>query len=395
MTGNPVYDTVSTAISVTGATVLLSGLIQVFGILFFGCLCYSFRGDFVGRLLNFLCIGAISIPAFYLASSFIDVFATQYHWISVTNNTGIMKYLPAALCLSVGCTAFFAQLLAKKLEYEMNQDSANYARCRGLSETRILICHALPHAIGDILPNFFQMIGLCFAGVMHGGLVTIGIVVIGGVIVMVLGLKPNYILADEPTSALDEENRIHLVSFLKECKNTGILFISHDTEALKMLCSETMVMEKGVITERNEPPKLFDFPQREWTKLFARAARQLSGGEQRRLSLLRALSVQPKYLILDEVTSGLDLLSSDRVLSLLENYHHQYGCSYLIITHEIDAARRLSSHIFELSSGRLVREGTQIKQSQNLVNGKETIICANETKKLHHSFMQQRSAWVG
>lgn len=164
VTGNSVYDIVTRALSITGATVLLSGLIQVFGILIFGCLCYCLRKNIIGKIFNFLCIAGISIPAFYLASSFIDIFATKYHLISVTNNTGIMQYLPAALCISVGCIAFFAQLLAKRLEHEMNEDSAYYARCRGLSETRILICHALPHAVGDILPNFFQMLGLCLAG---------------------------------------------------------------------------------------------------------------------------------------------------------------------------------------------------------------------------------------
>lgn len=128
--------------------------------------------------------------------------------------------------------------------------------------------------------------------------------------------------------------------------------------------------------------------------LLSTPVRQLSGGEQRRLSLLRALSVQPKYLILDEVTSGLDLLSSDRVLTLLENYHHQYGCSYLLITHEMEVARRLCSHIFELSSGRLVRKGTRINQN-NLVNRKEELTCVDGTKNSHPSFWQQRSAWVG
>lgn len=97
-------------------------------------------------------------------------------------------------------------------------------------------------------------------------------------------------------------------------------------------------------------------------KLLRTPTRQLSGGEQRRMSLLRALSVQPKYLILDEVTSGLDLLSSDMVLSLLERYHSQYGCSYLLITHQINTAHRLASNIFEMSNGTFVKEGTKICQ---------------------------------
>lgn len=95
-------------------------------------------------------------------------------------------------------------------------------------------------------------------------------------------------------------------------------------------------------------------------KLLNTPTRQLSGGEQRRMSLLRALSVKPKYLILDEVTSGLDLLSSDMVLSLLESYHSKYGCSYLLITHNNNAAHRLSTHILKMSGGKFVKEGIKI-----------------------------------
>ena len=48
--------------------------------------------------------------------------------------------------------------------------------------------------------------------------------------------------------------------------------------------------------------------------------RKLSGGEQRRLALLRSLSISPEFLILDEVTAGLDLISTEAVLQLLEKY---------------------------------------------------------------------------
>ena len=86
---------------------------------------------------------------------------------------------------------------------------------------------------------------------------------------------------------------------------------------------------------------------------------ELSGGEQRRLSLLRALSIHPQFLVLDEVTSGLDLLSADAVLQVLERYHEEFGCAYLLITHDRQTAYRISSRILELNQGVFVREAVR------------------------------------
>lgn len=79
-------------------------------------------------------------------------------------------------------------------------------------------------------------------------------------------------------------------------------------------------------------------------------ARQLSGGEQRRLSLVRAMSIRPKYLILDEVLSGLDLISADAVMRVLEQYHREFDCAFLLITHDMDSAYRLSDTILTMPS---------------------------------------------
>jgi len=92
-------------------------------------------------------------------------------------------------------------------------------------------------------------------------------------------------------------------------------------------------------------------------KLLQVPVRQLSGGEQRRLSLLRALSLHPDYLVLDEVTSGLDLISADAVLTVLEKYHEQYGCAYLLITHNKQNAYRIANRILEMQKGAIVKIG--------------------------------------
>lgn len=99
-------------------------------------------------------------------------------------------------------------------------------------------------------------------------------------------------------------------------------------------------------------------------ELLSNSVRQLSGGEQRRVALLRALAVKPAFLVMDEVLSGLDLISADAVLSTLEDYRRGYGCAYLLITHDMYSAKRLGDKICVLEQGRLVRTGVR-EQANN------------------------------
>lgn len=95
-------------------------------------------------------------------------------------------------------------------------------------------------------------------------------------VALMLALQPKYILADEPTSGLDEVNREILTQTLKEQKKEmGILFISHDVDALSALCGSVFVMEHGKITEAGTMEKLLKGPQREWTKGFAAAHKKM------------------------------------------------------------------------------------------------------------------------
>ncbi|MGL4729960.1 MAG: ABC transporter permease [Clostridium sp.] len=163
-TGHLVSDEIGKAIPVTLSIVSTAALMMIIGTLIFGCMNYYYKGSVLGRLLNILNIMCISIPPFYIAILFIDIFAVKLEWLNVSGNSGILKFLPSAICLAISGMAFYSQFLADNLQMEMDDDYIMYARCRGLSEWRIIICHALPNAIVNLIPNFMQMLGLCLAG---------------------------------------------------------------------------------------------------------------------------------------------------------------------------------------------------------------------------------------
>ena len=113
--GRSVLGEVSRAMGVTLSIVLIAAVIEAVGILLVGSLCYWCRRKWAHLLLVFVCIVGVSIPPFFLASSFLDVFAVRFGWISVASSTGLMRYLPAAICLAVGGIALYSQLLSKNI----------------------------------------------------------------------------------------------------------------------------------------------------------------------------------------------------------------------------------------------------------------------------------------
>lgn len=149
---------------VTVKVVLLSSLIQIIGAVVLASFLYLLQNRLSGRLLKLVCLCLVSIPAFYIANVYLDVFAVKTGLISVTQNKGFSRYFHPALCLSVPYIAFYGRLLYTALSKQMNEDYAFYARCRGLGESRILLRHAAPHAFMALLPNFMQSIGLTMAG---------------------------------------------------------------------------------------------------------------------------------------------------------------------------------------------------------------------------------------
>lgn len=84
---------------------------------------------------------------------------------------------------------------------------------------------------------------------------------------------------------------------------------------------------------------------------------ELSGGQKQRVGIARALATNPQLLLADEATSALDPDTTRDVLDLLAKVNRELGITILLITHEMDAVRRIAHRVAVMENGKVVEEG--------------------------------------
>jgi len=84
---------------------------------------------------------------------------------------------------------------------------------------------------------------------------------------------------------------------------------------------------------------------------------QLSGGEQQRIALVRALAPRPRLMLMDEPFSGLDLRLRDDIRDMTLNLLREEGTAVLLVTHDPDEAMRMADEIALMRNGSIVQKG--------------------------------------
>lgn len=82
---------------------------------------------------------------------------------------------------------------------------------------------------------------------------------------------------------------------------------------------------------------------------------QLSGGEQQRVTIARALANEPKILLLDEPTGDLDSKNTDNVLKILLELNMRNGITLIMVTHDVNL-KYFSNRVLRVLDGKIIKE---------------------------------------
>jgi ABC-type glutathione transport system ATPase component len=141
----------------------------------------------------------------------------------------------------------------------------------------------------------------------------------------------------DPRSSLDP--RLEVGAAVVEAVNlgTGPRLTARDSRAAAWELFETVGLSRG---------------------LAQRYPHQLSGGQLQRVAIARALARKPRLLLLDEVTSSLDMSVQARILNLLQALQREFDLSMLYISHDLSVVRYLSDHLYVMRQGEIVEHGS-------------------------------------
>ena len=162
------------------ATIILSGtsfvICSILGILF-GILSAAYQYSFIDKIITFIVLVGISIPSFFLGMMLILYFAVSLRWFPVSGMYSLFgggglwdlinHLVMPSITLSLVALGVIARLVRSSMLEVLRLDYIKTARAKGVSETRVVLSHALRSAIITILPVLGLQAGFVLSGSVY------------------------------------------------------------------------------------------------------------------------------------------------------------------------------------------------------------------------------------
>ncbi|MCF7872775.1 MAG: ATP-binding cassette domain-containing protein [Candidatus Omnitrophica bacterium] len=94
---------------------------------------------------------------------------------------------------------------------------------------------------------------------------------------------------------------------------------------------------------------------------------ELSGGMRKRVAIARAIIYNPKIIIYDEPTTGIDPIAVDKIVSLIKDLHNRLSVTSLVVTHDLETGLKIADRVAFLLGGKIIFEGKKedVKNTQD------------------------------
>jgi peptide/nickel transport system ATP-binding protein len=159
--------------------------------------------------------------------------------------------------------------------------------------------------------------------------------------------------------------RMRMDDSMRPSRGSDISYIPQDPSralnpSLRIDAAIRDVLSAHRVDQRNDEPvpRLLDAVGLPTTADFARRfPHQLSGGQQQRVSIALALSCEPAVVVLDEPTTGLDVVTQERILNELLRLRDEHDIAMIYVTHDLAVVANVADRIAVMYAGRIVEQG--------------------------------------
>lgn len=129
-------------------------------------------------------------------------------------------------------------------------------------------------------------------------------------------------------------------------------------KTIRQSIGDPLTYHKFVTSQREEKERVAEALEQVGLPADAmyRYPHEFSGGQQQRICIGRAIAMQPKLLVCDEVVSALDVSVQSQILNLLTSLKTKYGFSYLFISHDLGVVRHVSDRVIVMYLGKVMEE---------------------------------------